>query len=857
MKKVLIIISVLFISIISYGQHTGYVIEGQTYTNTSDEWNGVVIPKTNPIYVKFKNNSITAQQTLGYMLHCGNESPQVTDNNLDSALITGNKYYWNSVGGNAVHMMLTGYNINQNIRYNYVYRGGSGVIAKSGQDEANMTHTSGGVYYNIFINQYYWPVIVKGMNGLRIYNNTFYDSDAHSNYLFSLVAIGENGDGSVGYAPTGVKVKNNIFYTTRDSLYSIYIEGGSLASFECDYNVYWCEESTNNEPVFWASGKKTWTEWRAMGFDEHSVIINPQFNNTTDFVPTVRLDYGVDVGNLESTDRYDYGLATTAEWIVDQSPDTVIQTGTWQVGAVIMGATTVPSDATYFVAPWGNDANDGLDTAHSFKTWQKAFLMAEAGDTVYFRGGVYDAALNRTAYGYGLQISPTVIPLITDGDLEEGVPAGAGRGHSGTPSQPICFFNYPGETPILDHSNQFSLLGWNTGIQVIYGSFIKFKGLTTRNLWQREAGSSVSGWFLTGCNNIQFENCTTHDISGRAWGYFGGYTPEIFYDGVMMDSSSWVNCDAYNLCDTFCVVSDPTQCAAIVAAGGYGGNADGFKIDNSRNSTTLIDGCRAWNFSDNGIDPSGPGYLTIKNSWVFYGNQFTGLDDWGGEGIGIKWVSCYEYNYLEELIPYWYGITTHKIHNNISAFNNKYGFQELGNIYLVNLDEEIYNNTSYRNKEFGFTGASLSITTQPARERYVNNLSYNNDYANVSNGAYNWYLDSNNSWVSGTYTYPTPERIPLTTSDFILTGDNPADSTTAMAQLKAARHSDGSLPDITFLKLASTSDAIGAGIDVGLPYNGSAPDIGYAEYIPTLGNTFIKSKNGKWTKSARGTLLVK
>jgi len=38
------------------------------------------------------------------------------------------------------------------------------------------------------------------------------------------------------------------------------------------------------------------------------------------------------------------------------------------------------------------------------------------------------------------------------------------------------------------------------------------------------------------------------------------------------------------------------------------------------------------------------------------------------------------------------------------------------------------------------------------------------------------------------------------------------------------------LPDITFLTLVETSDLINAGMDVGLDYNGAAPDLGYAEY---------------------------
>jgi hypothetical protein len=45
------------------------------------------------------------------------------------------------------------------------------------------------------------------------------------------------------------------------------------------------------------------------------------------------------------------------------------------------------------------------------------------------------------------------------------------------------------------------------------------------------------------------------------------------------------------------------------------------------------------------------------------------------------------------------------------------------------------------------------------------------------------------------------------------------------------RKSDGSLPDIDYMHPKSTSSIIDAGIDVGLPYIGAAPDLGPFEYF--------------------------
>ncbi|HEU5076380.1 MAG TPA: hypothetical protein VFU02_19445, partial [Polyangiaceae bacterium] len=67
---------------------------------------------------------------------------------------------------------------------------------------------------------------------------------------------------------------------------------------------------------------------------------------------------------------------------------------------------------------------------------------------------------------------------------------------------------------------------------------------------------------------------------------------------------------------------------------------------------------------------------------------------------------------------------------------------------------------------------------------------------------------TNNSWQDGKS---------ATTDDFISIDPS---------ALKGPRQSDGSLPDIEYLRLAPGSDLRDAGADIGLPYAGSAPDIG-------------------------------
>ena len=73
-----------------------------------------------------------------------------------------------------------------------------------------------------------------------------------------------------------------------------------------------------------------------MGYDTHSVVINPNFINFTDFVPGDRLDYGNDLGIT-----WQKGLSVDAVW-GSTDPETANQNGTWQVGARIYSSQRVP-----------------------------------------------------------------------------------------------------------------------------------------------------------------------------------------------------------------------------------------------------------------------------------------------------------------------------------------------------------------------------------------------------------------------------------------------------------------------------------------------------------------------------------
>jgi uncharacterized protein YjdB len=332
MKRNLIILFLVLNTVLSFAQ-TVLTIEGTTTNSTvTGNWAGVNIPRNVPTQFTYRNNSITSVNTQGYLLQAGDESPGNTNNKLDGEVITGNKLVWNGANSPSVitHGLFAGYMINSIIKYNYLDKVPYGIIFKSGTDDGiNMTFTSGGCAYNICKNGKF-SGRVKGINGVKFINNTFYSGDGGGWYL---MLITENMDRDIPAPSIGTKVFNNIFYSTIQ-IPMIKIESGCLSNFECDYNIYWCSAG---EPRFNIDGETiTWDEWRAMGYDEHSRILNPNFLNTIDFVPSSRLDYGKNMGSEWQT-----GLSTTATWVPGSAPSTMNQNGTWQVGARIYPVQTV------------------------------------------------------------------------------------------------------------------------------------------------------------------------------------------------------------------------------------------------------------------------------------------------------------------------------------------------------------------------------------------------------------------------------------------------------------------------------------------------------------------------------------
>ncbi|WP_052826077.1 right-handed parallel beta-helix repeat-containing protein [Neotamlana nanhaiensis] len=224
-------------------------------------------------------------------------------------------------------------------------------------------------------------------------------------------------------------------------------------------------------------------------------------------------------------------------------------------------------------------------------------------------------------------------------------------------------------------------------------------------------------------------------------------------------------------------------------------NADGFACKLDAGTGNKFIGCRAWQNLDDGWD----GYMrgndnittTYENCWAFNNGILKDGSVGAGDGNGFKTGGS-----DDKLLSH------NAIYTNCIAAGNVYdGFDHNSN----RGDITMYNCAAYsngRNISFSSTNIANSLTIKNT----VSVDSNSSDSFNATNTDI-----TNNSWQGG---------LSADSSDF---------ESLDIDLLSAPRLTDGSLPNIDFMKLVSGSHLIDAGVDVGLTYNGSAPDLGAFE----------------------------
>lgn len=375
---------------------------------------------------------------------------------------------------------------------------------------------------------------------------------------------------------------------------------------------------------------------------------------------------------------------------------------------------------------------------------------------------------------------------------------------SGNSRRNIVIASYPGEQAILDYRKT----KYGTRGLCISGDYVHVRDLTIRY-------SGKNNLYNSGSHNT-FENLDIYGSADTGCQMKGGG------DNLILNVDSHHNFDYQHYGS---------------AGADFGGNADGFADKQFTGAGNHYVGCRSWANSDDGWDfydrtsssetiiedcicyQNGPAEYDMRNhpryeidkAWFDqingstitnrYGeNQVVTLEHYPnhGNGNGFKLGGNY---------------STHNvlIHHCLAVANTVRGFDQNNNFGQM----RVYNNTGYRNGiNFGFgntSGGTLYIR---------NNLSYRTKTAD-SYVVLNVPANDHNSWQQG---------LTAAAADFIS-----LDTT----HILDARQSDGSYAPTSLMCLTATSALIDAGINVGLAYNGSAPDLGWreapGEYHPAEG----------------------
>lgn len=253
-------------------------------------------------------------------------------------------------------------------------------------------------------------------------------------------------------------------------------------------------------------------------------------------------------------------------------------------------------------------------------------------------------------------------------------------------------------------------------------------------------------------------------------------------------------------------------------------NADGFACKLDVGDSNSFKGCRAWQNSDDGWDgylrPSNGINTFIDSCWSFRNGYLKTdvISGANGDGNGFKMggSDATDLSHNQTL--------THCL----AFYNRKRGFDQNNNRGSMTL----YNNTAFANAGGNFVMNSIALASGSVMT-VKNCVSLN---ASGSAGT--------NNFVSGAVLQNNSFQQPFSTSlaDFI---------TIDTVGARGPRKPDGSLPDINFMHLVQGSDLIDGGQNVGLVFNGAAPDLGAFEFgVPTAVTTYTFTGNGNWTDAA-------
>ncbi|MFT4046324.1 MAG: DUF4990 domain-containing protein [Solimonas sp.] len=345
----------------------------------------------------------------------------------------------------------------------------------------------------------------------------------------------------------------------------------------------------------------------------------------------------------------------------------------------------------------------------------------------------------------------------------------------------IRYVNYSNERPIFDFTNVKPAGDRVTAFLVATDQCV-FKGFDIVGVQvtiadQRTQSEAIR---VEGGNDNRFEQLAIHDGMGIGWYLVKGR------NNLVLNVDAYRNKGLNHFSD---------------------GNVDGFggHPQSADNTGNVIRGSRAWFNSDDGFDfINAKSAMTVENSWAMYNgydSDFKAL----GDGNGFKGGG-----YGRNGKPYPVPTPRHQVRFCLSVGNLSSGFYANHHIG----GQDWINNTGIGNHKANFNMLSTledNATDVPGyQQRLKNNLSYG---------------------AAASINLGDDPRNDVSHNSFQLAGDVTAADFISLdeAQLTAPRQANGDLPVITYAHLAPGSRLIDAGVDVGVPYNGKAPDLGAFE----------------------------
>lgn len=338
---------------------------------------------------------------------------------------------------------------------------------------------------------------------------------------------------------------------------------------------------------------------------------------------------------------------------------------------------------------------------------------------------------------------------------------------SGQANSPIKYFAVAGEIPVFDLSN-LTPSNRVTGLNV-QCNYIHIRGLEVKGVRQYMSGQDSWGVRIQGSNNI-IENVNVHH--NEAPGFF-----------ITSGANNLIlNCDSHHNYD---------QAES-------GGSGDGFGCHSS-GSGNVISGCRGYDNSDDGYDfINAAGSCTVEKSFAFRNGWVPDSSPRVSAGNGAGFKSG---GYGSPPVAPSGGPATHTVRQCVAFDNRSQGFYANHHVGRINF----YNNTAFKNSaNFDMLADAGYASTHELR----NNIATGNGgtISRLTGGTATF-----NSWNLA---------VTVSAADFM---------SMIEAEAMSPRQADGSLPNNGFMRLAMASDLIDKGTDVGIAFNGSAPDLGAFE----------------------------